>query len=238
MKTLIAAALMLGSAATPALAQEAYRASGTEPFWSLTIGAQTMTFEAPGQRPVSVATPKVIHGFAGEIWQTRRIGVNTVHKQCSDGMSDRIYRDTVTVTVDGRRYDGCGGGTMAPAPRPGRGPGPGISLIEGNWRIAMINGRRPVYGTAPTVVFNGTRISGNASCNRFTGVFELARGRLTAGPLASTKMACASPLANRQEMQVLQILGERLTVSSNHSGKIVLSTRRGTSLSLERSGRR
>lgn len=232
MKKLIAAALLLGSTATPALAQDTYRASGTEPFWSLTIDARTMKFEAPGRAPVSVATPKVIHGFAGEIWQSKRIGVNTVHKQCSDGMSDRTYRDTVTVTVDGRRYEGCGGGTAAPA------PGPAASLVEGNWRIEMINGRRPVYGTAPTVVFNGTRISGNASCNRFTGVFDLSRGRLTAGPLASTKMACASPLANRQEMQVLQILGERLTVSNNHSGKIVLTTRRGTSLSLVRNGRR
>jgi uncharacterized membrane protein len=58
---------------------------------------------------VTVATPKVIHGFAGEIYRTRRIDVNLVHKACSDGMSDRVYPDKVQVTVDGRRFDGCGG---------------------------------------------------------------------------------------------------------------------------------
>src|SRR4051812_30342992 len=110
MKTLLAAALMLGSAAVPANAQNApYRALGTEPFWSLTIDVRTMKFEAPGQHSVTVPTPRVIHGFAGEIYQTRRIGVNTVHKACSDGMSDRSYPDTVQVTVDGKRYTGCGG---------------------------------------------------------------------------------------------------------------------------------
>ena len=38
------------------------------------------------------------------------IGVNIVkNQQCSDGMSDRVYPDKVQVTVDGRRFEGCGG---------------------------------------------------------------------------------------------------------------------------------
>ena len=237
MKMLTAAAL-LTLTALPAAAQTAsdpYVARGTEPFWSLTIDGRTMKFEAPGRPPVSVAAPKPVHGFAGEIWQTRRINVNTVHKACSDGMSDRSYRDSVTVTVDGRRYEGCGGGTTNPTPGPGHGP---VSLVEGDWRIDTINGRRIVPGTKPTVSFNGRRISGNASCNRFNGNFELQRGRLDAGQLATTRMACASPLANRQETQVLRILGERLTVSSNRGGKVVLTSRRGDTLTLVRTGRR
>jgi uncharacterized membrane protein len=51
----------------------------------------------------------VIHGIAGEIYQTPRINVNIVHGTCSDGMSDRTYPDKVQVTVDGRRFNGCGG---------------------------------------------------------------------------------------------------------------------------------
>jgi heat shock protein HslJ len=234
MKTLIAALFTL--AALPAAAQTAsdpYVARGTEPFWALAIDGRTIKFEAPGRAPVTVPAPKPIHGFAGEIWQTRRIRVNTVHKTCSDGMSDRRYRDTVTVTVDGRRYEGCGGAGTNTAPAPGR-----ASAVEGDWRIERINGRRPVHGTMPTVSFNGRRISGNASCNRFNGSFEMQRGRLNAGPLASTKMACASPLANRQEAQVLRILGERLTVSHNRGGKIVLTGRRGETLTLARGAER
>ena len=90
--TVAAAALLTLAAVMPsdAGAQGApYKALGTEPFWALTIDARTMRLESPDRAPVTVPTPRVIHGFAGEIYQTRRMNVNIVHKPCSDGMSDR-----------------------------------------------------------------------------------------------------------------------------------------------------
>lgn len=213
------AASLIALTALPAAAQaQDYRASGTEPFWSLNIGARTMRFEAAGRAPVTVPTPKVIHGFAGEIWQTRRIDVNTNHRPCNDGMSDRTYPDTVTVTVDGRRYQGCGG-TPAQAER---------NLIDGAWRIEALNGRPVGRGTAPSVTFADGKVSGNAGCNRFFGSYRFARGRLTAGPLASTKMACLDRARGRQEAAILGLLGEPLTVSSNRAGKLVLTGARGS----------
>jgi uncharacterized membrane protein len=86
-----------------------YHALGTEPFWNLLIDEHDVTFVEPDKQPVKQSTPPVIHGFAGEIYQTPRINVNIVHGQCSDGMSDRSYPDKVQVTVDGRRFNGCGG---------------------------------------------------------------------------------------------------------------------------------
>lgn len=94
---------------TPNPPGSAYRAAGTEPFWGLTIDERQMIFTRPDAQPISQPTPKVIIGFAGEIYQTPRLNVNIVHAQCSDGMSDRTYPDKVQVTVDGRRFDGCGG---------------------------------------------------------------------------------------------------------------------------------
>jgi heat shock protein HslJ len=91
-----------GSPPTP------YRAIGTEPFWGLLIDERDVTFTQPGAPPIRQPTPQVIHGFAGEIYQTPRINVNIVHRRCSDGMSDRIYPDKVQVTVDGRHFEGCG----------------------------------------------------------------------------------------------------------------------------------
>jgi heat shock protein HslJ len=231
MMKLIAAALCTLTA-LPAAAQtiaDPYVARGTEPFWALTIDGRTMRFEAPGRPTVTVPAPKPIHGFAGEIWQTRRINVNTNHVRCNDGMSDRTYPDTVTVTVDGRIWKGCGGDAVT---------APQTSAVEGDWRVELVNGRRVARGTSPTVSFRGGRVSGNASCNRFSGGFNLVRGRLTAGPLASTKMACANRAANVQESQILAVLGQRLTVSSNRGGKLVLAGRRGQSLTLVKSGRR
>lgn len=233
MKTLIAAALVTLTA-FPAAAQtpgDPYVARGTEPFWSLKIDGRTMRFEAPGRPTVITPAPKVIHGFAGEIWQGKRISVNTNHIRCSDGMSDRSYPDRVTVTVDDRVYKGCGGEATETGPAQN-------TVIEGDWRIEMIDGRRVAYGTSPTIGFRGSRISGNASCNRFSGGFSFARGRLNAGPLASTKMACSNRAANVQESTILRILGEQLSVSSNRGGKLVLTGRGGRTLTLVRGARR
>ena len=225
----LAAASLIALTALPAAAQAQsdYRASGTEPFWSLTIGARTMRFEAPGRPSVAVPTPRVIHGFAGEMWQTRRINVNTNHIECRDGMSDRVYPDTVTVTVDRKTFKGCGGEPRAL---------PAASPIEGSWRIEALNGRPVLAGTRPNVSFDNGRISGNAGCNRFNGSYDFARGRLNAGPLASTRMACLDRARSRQETAILAVLGDRLTVSSNRQGKLVLSGNvRGRSLTLVRS---
>lgn len=229
--TLLAASL-IALTALPAAAQPQadYRAAGTEPFWSLTIGARTMRFEAPGRRPVTVATPRVIHGFAGEIWQTRRISVNAVHTPCSDGMSDRRYPDTVTVKVDGRTYQGCGGEVRETADRG--------SAIEGAWRIEALSGRPVARNSTPSVTFRDGRISGNASCNRFNGSFSLERGRLTAGPLATTRMACVERAKNVQETTILRLFGDRLTVSRNRAGKLVLTARGGETVVLTPAGRR
>ncbi|HVU29746.1 MAG TPA: hypothetical protein VHE36_05030 [Sphingomicrobium sp.] len=86
-----------------------YHALGTEPFWNLLIDEHDITFVEPEKPPIKQRTPAVIHGFAGEIYQTPRINVNIVHAQCSDGMSDRTYPDKVQVTIDGRQFSGCGG---------------------------------------------------------------------------------------------------------------------------------
>ena len=86
-----------------------YHAVGTEPFWNLLIDEHDVTFVAPDQQPIKQPVPAPINGFAGPIYQTPRINVNIVHAQCSDGMSDRVYPDKVQVTVDGRRFEGCGG---------------------------------------------------------------------------------------------------------------------------------
>ena len=106
----IALAASLGACVSiPAAPPPPYHATGTEPFWDLLIDEHNITFVLSGQQPVAQPTPKVIVGIAGEIYQTPRIDVNIVHAQCSDGMSDRVFPDKVQITVDGKRFDGCGG---------------------------------------------------------------------------------------------------------------------------------
>ena len=107
---LAAATALLAACATPPPPPPApYHAVGTEPFWNLLIDERNLTFIQPDAQPITQPTPKVINGFAGEIYNTPRIHVNIVHVACSDGMSDRAYPDKVQVTVDGRQFNGCGG---------------------------------------------------------------------------------------------------------------------------------
>lgn len=103
------AALTGGCLTTPAPPPPPYHALGTEPFWNLLIDPVNLTFVQPDAQPILQRAPAVIHGVAGEIYQTARINVNIVHAPCSDGMSDRTYPDKVQVTVDGRQFNGCGG---------------------------------------------------------------------------------------------------------------------------------
>src|SRR3954470_118647 len=102
------AASLAGCMTAPPPPPPPYHALGTEPFWNLLIDERNLTFTQPDAQPITQPTPAVIHGFAGEIYQTPRINVNIVHGTCSDGMSDRTYPDKVQVTVDGRQFNGCG----------------------------------------------------------------------------------------------------------------------------------
>ena len=109
---LVLSILALAGCVTPAPPSgDVYRALGTEPFWALTIDSREIVFteaNAPGLRIVE-PLPKVIHGFAGDIYQGRRIGINIVRTPCSDGMSERAYPHKVQLRVDTRSFEGCGG---------------------------------------------------------------------------------------------------------------------------------
>ena len=108
------AALALLLLAAPAGAKT-YGALGTEPFWSLSIEPRTITFDHMDQPKVRQATPKPRKTKYGRVYWTRRISVAIIENQpCSDGMSDYIYHDDVTVTVDGKQYLGCGGPRRLP----------------------------------------------------------------------------------------------------------------------------
>ncbi|HYD11910.1 MAG TPA: hypothetical protein VEC11_03590 [Allosphingosinicella sp.] len=96
---------------------EAYRALGTEPFWSIIIADGRMTYRTPDES-FSVPAPRGREDGGGRSWETRRIQLYMWHQQCSDGMSDNDYPQTVRAVVDGRTLRGCGG-----APVPTASPG-------------------------------------------------------------------------------------------------------------------
>ncbi len=92
----------------PPPAPAPYRAVGINAGWTLLIDNRDITF-IEGQNVVRQPRPQSIVGVAGEIYQTQRINVNVVHSPCNDGRTSIAYPDRVQVTVDSRRYEGCGG---------------------------------------------------------------------------------------------------------------------------------
>lgn len=92
----------------PDPAPATYRALGHAPEWRLSMSRRIVFEDASGKRVVQ-DRPRVIVGFAGEIYRTARLNLNIVHGRCLDRVSGEAYPDTVQLSVDGRSLTGCGG---------------------------------------------------------------------------------------------------------------------------------
>ena len=197
------ALLLSGCLSYPPPSSAPYRAVGQEPGWSLIIDERDITFIPADGPPVRQPRPQVINGFAGEIYQTPRIGVNVVHAACTDVMSGQAYRDRVQVDVDGRRFNGCGGEAVAPT-----------GLTGTNWRVTAVNGRATPLQGQYYMQFEPNRVSARFGCNGMGGTYSENGSQLTVGPLAATRMFCPEP-ALSFETQGGSILTQPLTISSN-----------------------
>ena len=201
---------------TPNPPGSVYRAVGTEPFWDMTIDERRMIFTDRGNNvAVAQPTPRVIVGIAGEIYQTPRLGVNIVHRQCSDGMSDRVYPDTVQVDVDGRRYNGCGGGAVAPA-----------SLAGTNWRVVSVNGRTPPATAEYYMQFEQSRVGAKFGCNGMGGSYVQTGNVVRASDVSQTLMGCPEPSASF-EREGSAILNQPMTMSWSGGDLLTLSNAAG-----------
>lgn len=102
-------ALLAAAIATPL----PYKALGTEPFWSVTVTRGTIRLERPDAPPVVVRGVRRRIAGGGGRFVARGVRMDVVRRRCSDGMSDRVFPDTVTVRFRGALLKGCGG---VPAP--------------------------------------------------------------------------------------------------------------------------
>lgn len=213
-------ALLAACAATPDTAPappgaENYRAIGTEPGWAVTITPTQIEYLGNlGETRIVTPRPEPRITFNGRRYEARQgahsLVVDITHAKCSDGMSDRIFADTVMLIVDGRTLKGCGGAIVPPT-----------ALADTNWTIVSIGGT-PVTGDRPaTLSFAKGRLSGSSGCNRFSADYTQQEGRLRLGPVASTRMACPEP-AMTQENRLFAILSDEITVNFRDGDTLVL----------------
>lgn len=199
-----------------------YRAIGTEPGWSLTIRGGRMDYDGDyGERKISVSRPEPRTTFNGHRYETPRLTVDVTHGQCSDGMSDRIFADTVTVTADGKTVKGCGGDIIPPS-----------DLSGTNWTIESVGGVPATKGRPATLAFTPDKASGSSGCNRFSGSYQLNTTVLTLSPVMATKMACIGPVMD-QENALFAILKGPLGIRMR-GDTLILTSENGRSVVLKR----
>ncbi len=194
---------------TPAAA---YMALGTEPGWTLEITPSRLNYDGDyGETKIMVPNPGAKPNAGGERYATARLTVDVARTECSDGMSDRRYADTVTVTADGKTVKGCGGGILPPA-----------GIAGTHWTFVSIGGV-PVAADRPTVLqFNGDLLSGSAGCNRFSGRYAVDGTTLKAGPLMATEMACPGA-GMTQEAAFFKLMAGPVSLTFADDGMLILT---------------
>jgi heat shock protein HslJ len=229
-----------------------YHASGTEPFWDISIGRDMVFNDRGTGLTISQPTPQVINGVAGEIYRTQRLEVNITHARCNDGMSDRTYPDTVQVHADGRLYRGCGGAAANdplapiapgaattpppaygnPAPPAGYGtagppPGAGMAppLDRTRWLVLAINGRPVPRDYNYWMEFDAGKLSAKFGCNSIGAGYTQTESTIDAGAVMSTKMACGDM---NWETQGIAVIDQVMTVSAQGPTRMTLTSSAGS----------
>lgn len=89
------------------------------------------------------------------------------------------------------------------------GQSPLVPLDGTAWVLATLPGRDLLAGTAATLQFAASRVSGSDGCNRFSGGFTQAQGALQVAQLASTQMACPPEVMEQARAVTAAVSGAR-----------------------------
>jgi heat shock protein HslJ len=200
-----------------------YNALGTEPGWTLKVTSGRLYYDGDyGKTKIDVPRPEPRTTFNGHRYETARLTMDVTHSQCSDGMSDRLYEDSVTVTADGKTVKGCGGALLSP------------QTLEGtDWTILRVGDMDALPDRPANIAFADGRISGTSGCNRFSGSYDVNTTALTLGPIAATKMACPGT-AMEQETKLFAMLKGTIGMTFRNGDTLILTGTNGRTVVLKR----
>ena len=87
--------------------------------------------------------------------------------------------------------------------------------LTGEWRLTSLDGIPAVEGSAVTIRFDGTQVSGFGGCNTYSGGYTAKGGKIELTDLSMTLMACQDSELNEQETSFFITLNlvDRYTVS-------------------------
>jgi heat shock protein HslJ/uncharacterized lipoprotein YbaY len=192
---------------------EQYVALGQEPGWRLTLAGSVLRLLADyGERTIEAevtAYDQTSDGDrirAGEGDETVEVLISP--EQCADIMSGMSYPDTVTVRLEDRELNGCGGD-------------PESLLTGGAWRVIEIAGEAVDTEPAPAITFEGNgRMTGRGPCNTFAGGYEMTGEGLVLTGVAATRRACVDEAMNALEQRFFAMLDGRAIHQFGEDGEM------------------
>ena len=107
-----------------------------------------------------------------------------------------------------------------------------MSVIEDvQWVVSEIDASAVLPDTVVTLNFsNDGRVSGKASCNGYSGMFERDSSALKVSKLIRTKRYCHPDSLMEQEQRFSELLQQTVSWSINGQGQLVLATTSGSSI--------
>ncbi|HEX2754546.1 MAG TPA: META domain-containing protein [Candidatus Limnocylindrales bacterium] len=121
---------------------------------------------------------------------------------------------------------GCGSDGPPTGSAPGSPPdGPLPALAGTAWIVISVNGRSPIAGAVPTIVFDAARASGFGGCNQFGGSyqFDATSGRFVVHEIAATAMGCLQAGVGDFETAFMTALGGSTQAGLDPTGQLILS---------------
>jgi heat shock protein HslJ len=193
-----------------------WRASGNEPFWSVSLDEGQMTLLRLGMDDLTLPVTETGLTEAGDILITaadRDSGLRAVILRkptlCRDGMTGMPHPETVELSMGDHTIRGCGGDPLA--------------LLAGRtWVVEDIAGGGVMDDARTTMGFDHAgRVFGSGACNRYNGGVELTGETLGFGAIASTMMACPDALM-AQERRFFDALAGVTGFDIDETGTLVL----------------
>lgn len=201
-----------------------FRATGNEPSWRLDIGPSRLRWQS-GSAIVEAPTPAPVIA-TGERRYTVGSGAGATvvavsEDVCVDSMSGMPHPNAVEVLHEGKSFRGCGGD-------------PATLLRGAPWQVEDIDGGGIIDRSRITLRFGADgQLSGQASCNAYTGAYRLTGETLSFRRPAATLRACA-PALMQQEIRFLDSLGQVQRFEITPTGALVLAGPPGRSITARR----
>jgi heat shock protein HslJ len=119
----------------------------------------------------------------------------------------------------------------------GWGGSPAGDIRNAQWQAIEIGGRAAVETPRPASMELGARnqASGSGGCNRWGGEYRLETGRISFGPIHSTRIGCEGPVGE-QENVFFAILNEADHYTVWADGSLTISTPAGRTATFRRAG--